>query len=41
MCGRYSLGDSSPLMRRFGLEEFAENTITPRFIALCTLLAKG
>src|SRR5215212_7007436 len=31
MCGRYTLGDPSPLMRRFGLEEFAENTITPRF----------
>jgi putative SOS response-associated peptidase YedK len=31
MCGRYSLGDPSPLMRRFGLEEFAETTITPRF----------
>src|SRR5215203_6025702 len=31
MCGRYTLGDPSPLMRRFGLEEFAETTITPRF----------
>jgi len=31
MGGRYSLGDSSILMRRFGLEEFAETTITPHF----------
>jgi putative SOS response-associated peptidase YedK len=31
MCGRYTLGDPSPLKRRFGLEEFAETTITPRF----------
>ncbi len=31
MCGRYTLGDPSPLMRRFGLEGFAETTITPRF----------
>jgi putative SOS response-associated peptidase YedK len=31
MCGRYTLGDPSPLMRRFGLEEFAETAITPRF----------
>jgi putative SOS response-associated peptidase YedK len=31
MCGRYTLGDPSPLMRRFGLEEFAETSITPRF----------
>jgi hypothetical protein len=31
MCGRYTQGDPSPLKRRFGLEEFAETTITPRF----------
>lgn len=31
MCGRYTLTDPSPLMRRFGLEEFAEVGITPRF----------
>jgi putative SOS response-associated peptidase YedK len=31
MCGRYTLTDPSPLMRRFGLEEFAETGITPRF----------
>ncbi|MFN0071454.1 MAG: SOS response-associated peptidase [Chloroflexota bacterium] len=31
MCGRYTLSDPSPLMRRFGLEEFAETGITPRF----------
>jgi len=31
MCGRYTLGDPSLLKRRFGLEEFAETTITPRF----------
>lgn len=31
MCGRYTLGDPSPLMRRFGLTEFAETRVTPRF----------
>src|SRR5215212_4638405 len=31
MCGRYSLTDPSPLLRRFGLTEFAETGITPRF----------
>ena len=31
MCGRSSIGDPGPLRRRFGLEEFAETTITPRF----------
>lgn len=31
MCGSYTLTDPSPLMRRFGLIEFAETRITPRF----------
>jgi hypothetical protein len=28
---RLHAGDPSPLMRRLGLEEFAETTITPHF----------
>lgn len=31
MCGRYTLVDPSPLLRRFGLTEFAETGLTPRF----------
>lgn len=31
MCGRYSLGDPDPMQRRFGLPEFSEARLTPRF----------